>query len=288
MICEKCGSQLRKGAKFCDECGERIFYCENCHMPLRTNAKFCDECGTKVVILNENDEGANKESTSDHQIHNTENFAYVKNTEFKKDKDTEHVPSKNNGNKFITFITIFLVISVFAVIFVIVSMTNSNNSSSKNTEISTEATTESTTVKYTVERTDVLDDSRLPVLKVYHNTADGIEITWGHKYIGKKNIKYIYLDFSFENTVGDPAYDRLTGLDKKELRITGPCSPGETIMLYETIIAYGADIDDVQIDEIRFEYDDGTSDSFWYGYHNTSIFYDAELRQEDMDYLLSK
>lgn len=37
MICEKCGAQLRKGAKFCDECGEKVVLKEVVEKTIDTN-----------------------------------------------------------------------------------------------------------------------------------------------------------------------------------------------------------------------------------------------------------
>jgi class 3 adenylate cyclase/tetratricopeptide (TPR) repeat protein len=46
MKCLKCQFENREGAKFCDECGNRLVgKCPRCGTELRPNAKFCDECG---------------------------------------------------------------------------------------------------------------------------------------------------------------------------------------------------------------------------------------------------
>ncbi len=50
MQCPKCQHVNRDGAKFCEECGERLQpKCLKCGAELRPNAKFCDECGEKVL-----------------------------------------------------------------------------------------------------------------------------------------------------------------------------------------------------------------------------------------------
>ena len=49
MQCPKCKHDNREGAKFCEECSEKLqLRCSKCGSELRANAKFCDECGTKV------------------------------------------------------------------------------------------------------------------------------------------------------------------------------------------------------------------------------------------------
>lgn len=47
--CTNCGAKIKKGAKFCSECGEKqILSCPNCGIEVKKNAKFCPECGTKL------------------------------------------------------------------------------------------------------------------------------------------------------------------------------------------------------------------------------------------------
>jgi predicted amidophosphoribosyltransferase len=49
MQCSKCQHINRDGARFCEECGEKLqLRCFKCGSELKANAKFCDECGTKV------------------------------------------------------------------------------------------------------------------------------------------------------------------------------------------------------------------------------------------------
>ena len=49
--CPKCGKQVPFEAKFCPECGEVLkkeLKCSKCGTKLKEGAKFCPECGTKV------------------------------------------------------------------------------------------------------------------------------------------------------------------------------------------------------------------------------------------------
>ncbi|MGN1208626.1 MAG: SPFH domain-containing protein [Christensenellales bacterium] len=48
-VCANCGAKIKKGAKFCSECGEKqVLCCPNCGTEIKKNAKFCPECGTKL------------------------------------------------------------------------------------------------------------------------------------------------------------------------------------------------------------------------------------------------
>ena len=278
MICEKCGAQLREGAKFCDACGEKVVLCKNCGSPLRTDANFCDECGMKIIDPFQNDETLTNEILTNYALSDNNSTNAVENNEFEQTKN----PRKKSSNKFTVFVVIFVIICIFAVIISLASMLNTNNYSNNYTETTT---VEQTTARYTVEREDLLDTSRSPVMKIYHNTADGIEITWGHKYTGTKTIKYATFTLEFKNSVDDPAYDTLTQSNTKEIKMTGPIEPGKCIMMYEAVVAYGPDISNVQISEIEFEYMDGTTDRFWYGWYSDAIYADAELSWNDLNYL---
>ena len=47
--CGNCHSEVRTGAKFCDNCGTAMQkHCTNCNADLSGTAKFCAECGTPV------------------------------------------------------------------------------------------------------------------------------------------------------------------------------------------------------------------------------------------------
>src|SRR4029453_3937184 len=50
MRCPHCQHENRDGAKFCEECGNKLeLACPTCETLLRPNAKFCDNCGTQVT-----------------------------------------------------------------------------------------------------------------------------------------------------------------------------------------------------------------------------------------------
>ncbi len=49
-ICGKCNAKIKKGAKFCPECGASTGnFCPACGKPVTKGAKFCPECGNPLV-----------------------------------------------------------------------------------------------------------------------------------------------------------------------------------------------------------------------------------------------
>lgn len=59
MNCQKCGNEVKEGAKFCRECGSEIVFetealesntCPECGNLLEENASFCNNCGHKLLV----------------------------------------------------------------------------------------------------------------------------------------------------------------------------------------------------------------------------------------------
>lgn len=51
MQCGACGREARRGASFCDGCGQKLgLACTNCRHELREDARFCDACGTATPL----------------------------------------------------------------------------------------------------------------------------------------------------------------------------------------------------------------------------------------------
>ena len=54
MKCPKCESENREGAKFCNECGNKLeVACPECGKINRLGSKFCDECGHTLGLVSE-------------------------------------------------------------------------------------------------------------------------------------------------------------------------------------------------------------------------------------------
>jgi len=50
MRCSKCGSDNRKGRKFCTTCGTPLVAaCPKCGAPIQPDESFCGECGTALA-----------------------------------------------------------------------------------------------------------------------------------------------------------------------------------------------------------------------------------------------
>lgn len=48
-VCSKCGAKIKKGVKFCPECGEsQVLTCPKCGKEISKNTKFCTECGENL------------------------------------------------------------------------------------------------------------------------------------------------------------------------------------------------------------------------------------------------
>ena len=53
MNCPKCGYELSNEAKFCPNCGQKVFkklFCRECGETLPDGAKFCEKCGAPVDL----------------------------------------------------------------------------------------------------------------------------------------------------------------------------------------------------------------------------------------------
>jgi rRNA maturation endonuclease Nob1 len=51
--CPKCGAEIEKNSKFCNNCGAKIIQtqnisCPKCNTTLSDDSKFCNKCGTII------------------------------------------------------------------------------------------------------------------------------------------------------------------------------------------------------------------------------------------------
>ncbi len=52
ITCAKCGASVKKGTKFCPECGKPTgAVCPKCGASVKEGAKFCPECGSKLAAV---------------------------------------------------------------------------------------------------------------------------------------------------------------------------------------------------------------------------------------------
>jgi len=92
---------------------------------------------------------------------------------------------------------------------------------------------------------------------------------WGGRNNTGKTINYYTITFHFYNPVGDEAYSEITGSATKKITWVGPVAPGEDLVVF-TIVDYVPVCSKVQIDTIKLDYSDGTSETGWYGWYTTS------------------
>ncbi len=109
-----------------------------------------------------------------------------------------------------------------------------------------------------------------PTEFVYNrNSVGGMKVTWLVNNISGKTIKYAYFEFRFENSVGDRAYDEITGENGKSCRFTGPIEPNGEFGIIEVIVGYCNDCNKIILDRITLEYMDGNKEEGNYGWYTT-------------------
>jgi len=53
MFCKKCGKEIKDGADFCENCGQKVytpvpFRCENCGTIMLKESNYCPKCGWSI------------------------------------------------------------------------------------------------------------------------------------------------------------------------------------------------------------------------------------------------
>ncbi|TVX97721.1 hypothetical protein [Cohnella terricola] len=96
------------------------------------------------------------------------------------------------------------------------------------------------------------------------NSANGVKLTWMAEYLSDKTINYYTVRISTYNAVGDPSFDEISGKSNFEIKYVGPVNKGDTLIAYSLFTYQGA-LNTIVIDEIYFEYKDGTKETVKYG-----------------------
>lgn len=133
------------------------------------------------------------------------------------------------------------------------------------TTTTTTTTTKPTTTQPKIERDDVLPDT--PTFECTMNSVGGIRVVWKSRYTGEKDIKYYTVYFHLYNSVEDEAYDEIYNKSEHSMKVVGPVSNGESLVVYSDPLIYCKSCAKIQIDKIKLEYFDGTTDEFWYGWY---------------------
>lgn len=101
------------------------------------------------------------------------------------------------------------------------------------------------------------------------NSVGGIRIRWMALNNTNKTINYYTTTYYMYNSVGDPAYDTVSGKNYFEIKTVGPVYPGDWLLDYtgknDLPEAYSYLCKAVVLDTIKLEYSDGTSETIYYG-----------------------
>lgn len=122
--------------------------------------------------------------------------------------------------------------------------------------------------QYEYERRSFWDNKYNKNLEIKSNSADGITLIWNARNNTGKEIKYFTLNLRMINRVGDPAYCKITGKSRFNIRYVGGIKPNESLGVWD-LFAYSGTCDSVVIDSIKLEYMNGTSETVKYGYTAT-------------------
>lgn len=102
------------------------------------------------------------------------------------------------------------------------------------------------------------------------DSAHGISLDWCATNVSDKEIKYIDVVVRLYNAVGDLITDDL-GYNQFVVGLVGPVEPGESFRLATDPFAYTSVCNELNIDEIRIEFMDGSIVEGFYGYSTTWI-----------------
>ncbi|OME19006.1 hypothetical protein BSK60_02405 [Paenibacillus odorifer] len=100
------------------------------------------------------------------------------------------------------------------------------------------------------------------------NSADAVKLTWEADNLTGKRINYYTAHISTFNPVGDPSNDQLNGKSSFSLKYVGPVEPNDTLFIFSDF-TYQNTIHTIIIDQLTLQYDDGTIETFDYGYETT-------------------
>lgn len=100
------------------------------------------------------------------------------------------------------------------------------------------------------------------------NSVNGITVIWQAPNNSGKTINYYTVRVHFENAVGDPAFDELTGLCYRDYKVVGPVTPNQPLAI-GSLVGYVPACSKIVITDITLQYSDGTEEKFFYGHSTT-------------------
>ena len=173
MRCQKCGSLVNDGAKFCQECGSEIAtetkelvgnVCCQCGNILKKNALFCNKCGHKLLESQTESERGNK----------CPHCNLILKDEVMKSIDATPKKKKDNG---LVFLIVLLVVALTASVSVIGYVYLQNNSVDTETpsgDVSADNKTENSgKAEYTDDNFDI-EEEVLKIRELYNATQSNL------------------------------------------------------------------------------------------------------------------
>lgn len=173
MRCQKCGSLVNDGAKFCQECGSEIVtetkelegnVCCQCGNILKKNALFCNKCGHKLLESQTESERGNK----------CPHCNLILKDEVMKSIDATPKKKKDNG---LVFLIVLLVVALTASVSVIGYVYLQNNSVDTETpsiDVSADNKTENSgKAEYTDDNFDI-EEEVLKIRELYNATQSNL------------------------------------------------------------------------------------------------------------------
>ena len=100
------------------------------------------------------------------------------------------------------------------------------------------------------------------------NSVNGITVFWQAPNNSGKTINYYTIRINFENPVGDPAFDEITGLCYKDFKVVGPVAPNQPLAI-ASLVGYVPACSKIVLTDITLQYSDGTVEKFFYGRSTT-------------------
>ena len=173
MRCQKCGSLVNDGAKFCQECGSEIVtetkelegnVCCQCGNILKKNALFCNKCGHKLLESQTESERGNK----------CPHCNLILKDEVMKSIDATPKKKKDNG---LVFLIVLLVVALTASVSVIGYVYLQNNSVDTEIlsgDVSADNKTENSgKAEYTDDNFDI-EKEVLKIRELYNSTQSNL------------------------------------------------------------------------------------------------------------------
>lgn len=173
MRCQKCGSLVNDGAKFCQECGSEIVtetkelegnVCCQCGNILKKNALFCNKCGHKLLESQMESERGNK----------CPHCNLILKDEVMKSIDATPKKKKDNG---LVFLIVLLVVALTASVLVIGYVYLQNNSVDTEIpsgDVSADNKTENSgKAEYTDDNFDI-EEEVLKIRELYNATQSNL------------------------------------------------------------------------------------------------------------------